>query len=517
MVTNVKQLVNLYYKNYLYFTKATPHMTATSLPVPSLPKQPLTSLFFAFAAIILTACSNSESIETFSNYNSIIDFESFETNVSSSASEIINYLPLGDSNINISCSSSEFMETFSDDDSIIIFEPFETNVSSASEITDYLPLDDSEYPYAGIPRIVIETDNFREIRNRETEIPAKLQIWGEKTPESEIISLSIRGRGNTSWTDMPKKSYKIEFINKQAMLGMPEDRDWALIANYADKTLLKNFITYKLSSWLDADYTPYCKFVELYINRLYLGAYLITETIKKNRLHFVDDDSFLAEYDIHYKEKNQVIFLEESQKPVSVHYPKAASPTTLNILKEHLDSLNALIKNGQLDPGSLNKWIDLDSYFLFYWVQEFSENRDGNFDTSVFFTWTIGEPLKMGPLWDFDLAYNGHPNTLTQDPEKWFIRNYYWNYYLFKDSLFKSDAYSYWKKHRDVFEKTIDSLYVYCDKISGVAKNNFKRWPILSDTNSRFHQESFTSHKAAVEALASWIDKRIQWIDQKVE
>ena len=85
----------------------------------------------------------------------------------------------------------------------------------------YLPLTDTEYPYAGIPRIVIETENRSPVKDRKNEIPAKLQIWGENSPESEVMDLTIRGRGHTSWSGMPKKSYKIEFTNKQAMLGMP--------------------------------------------------------------------------------------------------------------------------------------------------------------------------------------------------------------------------------------------------------------------------------------------------------
>ncbi len=317
---------------------------------------------------------------------------------------------------------------------------------------------------------------------------------------------------------MPKKSYKIEFINKQALLGMPKNRDWALIANYADKTLLKNFITYRLSKWLGAEYTPNCEFAELYINKQYLGVYLITETIKpeKNRINTIkDNESFLAEFDIHYKAKDQVIFLDEHRKPVSVHYPKTATTMTLNILKEHLDSLNALIKNNHLDLASLNKWIDLNSYLLFYWVQEFSENRDGNFDTSVFFTWTIGKPLKMGPLWDFDLAYNGHPNILTQDPEKWFIRNYYWNIHLFKNNSFKHEAYFYWKSHRDIFAKTIDSLNSYSDRISNAAKNNFKRWSILNDTSNKFHPHAYATHQEAIDSLKNWMVQRTKWIDEQ--
>ena len=42
---------------------------------------------------------------------------------------------------------------------------------------DYLPLDDTEFPYAGLPRLVIETKDFKEIRNRETEHEAFFQIY----------------------------------------------------------------------------------------------------------------------------------------------------------------------------------------------------------------------------------------------------------------------------------------------------------------------------------------------------
>lgn len=385
---------------------------------------------------------------------------------------------------------------------------------------DYLPLDDTEYPYAGIPRIVIETVNHLEIRDRETEIPAKLQIWGEAAPESEVMNLTIRGRGNTSWTDMPKKSYKIEFTNKHEILGMPKDKDWALIANYADKTLIKNYLSYKLSSWLGANYTPKCTFVELYLNKEYLGVYNFTETLKanKNRICWVNNEnSYFAEFDIHYKEKNTLIWLDNQTKPVSVHIPKHASDFDLNRLKNHLDSLNNVIKENAFSLDSLKKWIDLSSYFLFYWIQEFSENRDGIFDTSVFFTWTIGEPIKMGPLWDFDLAYNGHPNELTQNPEKWFIRNYYWNYYLFKNNSFLQQANSYWISHRDKFKQTIDSLSFYGEHLKLAAENNFKRWPILQDTNLRYHPYSYSSYNDAVVALKNWIETRISWIDYKTK
>jgi hypothetical protein len=161
----------------------------------------------------------------------------------------------------------------------------------------------------------------------------------------------------------------------------------------------------------------------------------------------------------------------------------------------------------------LEKWIDLQSYLLFYWVQEFSSNSDGAFGTSVFFTWNREEPLKMGPLWDFDLAYNGHTNIKTHDPEKWFIRNYYWNDYLFKADFFEKEAFSYWEQKRIYFEQVLDSIDVYRNMLHTPAQNNFKRWPILEDTTYRLHLHSYKSYPEAVDSLKSWIKRRLDWID----
>lgn len=110
---------------------------------------------------------------------------------------------------------------------------------------DYLPLDDSKFPYAGIPRLVIETENFRGIRDRESLIPSRLQIYGEDSPESEVFRLIVRGRGNSSFK-MPKYGMKLEFSDKVSLFGMPQNKDWALIANYGDKTHLRNFMMTRL-------------------------------------------------------------------------------------------------------------------------------------------------------------------------------------------------------------------------------------------------------------------------------
>ena len=123
------------------------------------------------------------------------------------------------------------------------------NSPSSSDEDDafvYLPLDDSEYPYANLQRLVIQTENAADVRNRETKVPAKLQIYGKDSPESFILDLEIRGRGNSSW-QLSKYGYRLEFEHKVSLFGMPADKSWNLLSNQRDNSLVRNDITNQLA------------------------------------------------------------------------------------------------------------------------------------------------------------------------------------------------------------------------------------------------------------------------------
>ncbi|MBR4917291.1 MAG: CotH kinase family protein [Fibrobacter sp.] len=383
-------------------------------------------------------------------------------------------------------------------------------------------IDDAEYPYAGLPRIAIETDSLREIKDRETKIPAKLRIFKENEAQSEILPLTIKGRGNSSWTDMPQKSYKLEFKEKQALFGMPENRDWAMVSSYGDKTLLKNYVTYKLSSWLNADYSPRGRLVEVYLNREYKGVYLFVETLKigKERINWIDkENAFFAEFDIRQnkpeqKKKDYTFFTDGIKKPVIIHSPKKVSDSLATLLSNHLDSTTIYIRDDSLPLDSLKQIFDMKSYLQYYWVQEFSKNFDGAFASSVHFTWKPGGTIKMGPLWDFDLAYGGIKTGYAQIPFYWHTRKFYWNNSLFHNEEFVQAANSYWKEHRDVFAQVPDSIHAYGKMLEKAAQNHFKRWPILEDTTAWFHPHAYSTYSAAVDSLESWVRERTRWIDK---
>ena len=392
--------------------------------------------------------------------------------------------------------------------------------SLAFHYPDSFKPNDKEYPYADIPRIVIETENHQAIKDIETEIPAKMQIWGNEESESEIMDLTIRGRGNSSWS-MPQKSYKIEFDKKQSILGMPKDKDWALIANYADKSLIRNYIAYQLSRDLDTYYAPRCEFVELYVNQEYLGVYLLTETIKigENRVNIPKDDkSYIIEFDEKYRDNEQVFFSDillnnGVGKAFRIHYPKTADEATYETIKDHVQEFeNTLIQNQK----NLDEWIDIEESIKHYWAQEFTKNPDAGFYTSVYFTWIKEELIKMGPVWDFDLAFGNHSNDDINRSDMWLIRSKYWYNYFFKNEMYVNRIHQYWVQKHDLFTSVLDSIDSKKKSLDKAAKNNFSRWNILQDTTSTlWKNKPYSSYDEAIKDLKDWLSKRIEWIDKQ--
>ena len=432
-----------------------------------------------------------------------------------SNSESVTPIDLG-----MSCLEANAKNEFQMDESLHLQEPKDCAVSNEQE---YISLDDSEYPYSGLPRIVVETKNNATIKDMVNEVPARLQVWGKDSPESPIISLKIRGRGNSTWWHMPKKSYKIEFDEKKTFLGMPKNRDWALISNYADKTLMKNFLMYRLSAQLGAYYAPRCEFAELFVNGEYQGLYLLTETIKigKNRVNIPkDSNSYIVEIDGRIRENEPYVYsdvIAANGQYFHIHDPKNPSKHQLKKMENNIHSFEKFLINIQdKADNNVDQWIDVAEYVKHYWVQDFSKNPDARFYTSVYFSWT-NDVIKMGPVWDFDLSFGENLSDDCNLSSKWYVRKFYWNRYLFMDSVLSSAVKNFWLEKRDDFNKVLDSIDSVAILLSPAAENNFKKWNILNSTEQWYHPNAYDSYDDAVRHLKSWIQDRIAWIDKQYQ
>ena len=383
---------------------------------------------------------------------------------------------------------------------------------------DYLPLDDSEYPYADLPRIVIETENFSGIRDRETIHPSLLQIYGESGPESEVLELTVHGRGNSSFK-MPKYGLKLEFKDKLALLGMPASRDWVLVANYGDKAHLRNYMATRLSEWLGMPYTPRCRFVELYLNRRYMGLYLLMESVKvaKERVNIAENDtSFLFEKEGE-KKIDSPFFRSCTGEPFHVRSPKNVSQESMELLRTHLcDFERCLQRACTIDSGAVAEWVDMDDFMPYYWVQEFSKNEDANFGRSIFMTWQKGGKIHFGPIWDFDISFGNESYERNRGFDGWYIRKYRWFGSMFRSPEVKEEARLYWMEHRETIHALADSVPLYRAIIEKAVKNEYRRWPIITNTENWALKDPYESYDEAISVMMDWMERRFQWIDAEL-
>jgi hypothetical protein len=139
-----------------------------------------------------------------------------------------------------------------------------------------------------LPTVYVETFDGKGITSKEVYKYCKLHYVDEDGLVTHYDSVSIRGRGNSTW-NMAKKPYKIKFNEKEKLLGKgyAKAKKWTLLANAGDKTMMRNAVTSALGRRTSLPFNPAAKFVDLVLNNVYQGTYQISDQIDV-RPHRVD-------------------------------------------------------------------------------------------------------------------------------------------------------------------------------------------------------------------------------------
>ena len=394
-----------------------------------------------------------------------------------------------------------------DADEAVQYESSSSSKSSSSKARypESFKPNDEEYPYVGIPRIVIETEYRKAIVDRENEIPAKLQIWGEKESESEVLDLTIRGRGNSSWWYL-KRPYAIKFENKVSLFGMPEAKKWVLLANYRDRTLMRNALAFEIARQTEIGWTPQGRFVEIFLNKKFIGNYYLCEKIEgqSNRLD-LDSNDYLLEFDDYYDSENKFRTSRKSY-PVNIKSPETLSETQFSYIQSFIVSVETVLYSGKLDSLNIENYIDLKSFALYWIVYEITKNGEANHPKSVYMHKRENEPLKMGPVWDFDFV-----TFIANDG--FLIKDALWYKSLIQYPKFKEETKSQWTKNKDKFRKLtsfIDSLTSYT-KASN--ERNFSLWPIVIKNEKYFAGDEEMDFDDAIQTLKKNYTDRLNDLD----
>ena len=174
---------------------------------------------------------------------------------------------------------------------------------------------------SNLPIVVLKTFGYVGIPD-EPKIPCVMGIIDNPSRRNNVTDpytgyfgkILIEQRGALSQV-YSQKSWLLETVDavsdlpiKASLLGMPAEDEWVLYAPYNDKSMIRNYLIYRLMSEM-GHWTPRMRFCEVTLNGQYVGVYALMENIKrgKNRVNIdktdLDDnagDSLTGGYIVEY-------------------------------------------------------------------------------------------------------------------------------------------------------------------------------------------------------------------------
>ena len=392
--------------------------------------------------------------------------------------------------------------------------------NGSGEVETPNPFDGWPSVDTGLPRLYIDTENARTINSKTTYVNATFSLDGVGRWTNFIGRTGqIRGRGNTTWS-WPKKPYHFNLDEKAPLLGMESNRHWVLLANFMDPTLMRNIVAMKVSSLTSLEWTPSCQSVELFLNGVHKGNYLLIEKVRvgKSRVN-ISEDGYLLELDFHYDNPNQ---WKDHNIPFAVKYPdpEDITPSQLSYIKGYIqDASNTIYGSSFDDPEEgYVKYIDVDSFIDYWIVYEVMTNHELGNPGSVFFHKEKGGKLVAGPCWDFDwgvLTFNTNNGkyALVNGNAIWYSR-------LRKDPLFESRLKSRFEELLPELEKIPEFIDRTADYLEASAAINRTLWDPSGDKISNggniINGDENLSFRAAVDRIKSTYLTHLEVIRQKL-
>lgn len=393
-----------------------------------------------------------------------------------------------------------------------------TVISADGETNSYI----IKVSNTGLPVVVVNTpDN--------STIPPKTSDWLKKTEiciydETGSIDYkgtkdNIRGRGNSTWT-YPKKPYAIKLDSKAEILGMPKHKRWVLLANWMDRTMMRNSVAFKIAELSGMEWAPRGKFVELVLNGTHMGNYYLCEQIKidENRVDInemedtdIDGDAitggYLMELDVYFDEVNK--FKSSVRNlPYMIKEPDedVLNAAQLNYIQNYINTLEtALYDDSRFASGEYKNYLDVESFIKWWVVHELTHNKEPlHPKSSYMFKDKLGK-LKAGPVWDFDWG-----TFITSS--NYSVKNAIYYARLFEDPQFVSTVKTVWTSIKPQLDQVADFIDDEGELLESSAQINISMWPISGVVNG---DETMPFTEAVVRMKAAYT-QRLAWLDNQI-
>lgn len=362
--------------------------------------------------------------------------------------------------------------------------------------------------------------------------------------------LDIKVRGNST-ADPSKRAYRLKFgkdekdkvtgklikTHKHDLMGGGyAKRNWALLANCFDHSLIRNALTCELGKIIGMPFNPgYC-FVDLVINGDYRGTYQVTDhpEVGSHRIDIDEDKDWYIEFQGRSDMLDEP-YLNIKDLPMfsikNPDYTDAADADKLAALKVEMEDWVKQWKSGfsydasitQSDTKGWRAYNDEDQLLKWFLETEITADYDG-YMTIKAYRATNGK-LFWGPVWDKDLAwdnYGDYTKTLGAALENASsIRYYVYNpgsgTAILSDPRFVKRVYeTYNKLVEDGLEQKlldiVDQLHL---RVNQTQQLNFEKWGITTVYGGLEKYHEWTDYAQYPEQLKTFITARLAFLKEK--
>ncbi len=340
---------------------------------------------------------------------------------------------------------------------------------------------------------------------------------------------------------------------------MPEEADWALIAPYDDRSLIRNALVYSLGRDMGMQ-APRWAFVEAYINYeqkpissdSYQGVYGLVETIKnaKNRVDLKQldaDDTTLPKISGGYIFKFDQMATEEPTleckgsdlfssglwgpstggtcwSDLEVTDPDPLIPEQETWLTEYIQAFHDALHEEPM--GDIGAYIHLESFADYFIVNELTRNIDA-YIRSAYYHKDRDGLIQAGPLWDYNFSLDsGSEQNCAIEGWQWEEGRKGtndWFLLLPENPLFMDAVKARWQYHRQSVlrdgevDKKIDALKA---PLTNAGPRDMELWPVSLITEGGGFMPILIpddpTWEGQVEAVREWIHERMAWMDTQL-
>ena len=379
--------------------------------------------------------------------------------------------------------------------------------------------------------------------------------------------IGLRYRGNSSYKYSAKKPYSFRPLNRPlenggswrrvSILGMPRDNNWALLAPYNDKSMIRDVLAFEISRpWME--YVPQGRFCEVVCNGVYYGVFVLTEVVSegKYRLNLEDpgetDDEltggYLLEVDRNdgYSYCSQYFPVSGNGNPISdnrIYYQyKEPEYNDLNLrqltyIQSCIDQMEkALVAYAFRDSETKESlYIDELSFIDYQLAMELGHNVDAyRYSCKLYKHRDSVDPRFKLVVWDMNLAYGNADyqegyrtdtwayqmnDILPQRPTTDMVPC--WWYKLNREALYKQHLKERWAEYRrsnlryDNLMATIDSLATLLTA-RGAEQRNSRAYPVWGIYVWPNYYVA-TDFNDEIAYLKRWITDRMMWMDRQLD